>query len=272
MKAKIKIEMRRQPVAQPRGIGILNPCQCGCSQPLFRRTDCGGFTLCCPECGTRIDQCVKTLTTENANYLRECWNNSILDAPLTQRFIDELGAENGSLLIVRDEDAVIMSIHNNDIDEALVGVHDGVRPFVSQKVVDDCFREAWIHGAAIPMIELQDSLRHIVGGNGVTEVVRGADLLSSAPRQMYLQDLFGLPHPSYAHVSMLLAPDGRRLSKRDRDLDLGVLRQNMTAPQLIGKLAFAAGLTEKQEAVSAEELAREFSWEKVRKGDILLPE
>ena len=59
----------------------------------------------------------------------------------------------------------------DDIDEALVGVHDGVRPFVSQRVVDDCFREAWIHGAAIPMIDLQDSLRHIVGADGVTEVV-----------------------------------------------------------------------------------------------------
>ncbi len=59
----------------------------------------------------------------------------------------------------------------DDIDDALVGVHDGVRPFVSKKVVDDCFREAWIHGAAIPMIEVQDSLRHIVGVNGVTEVV-----------------------------------------------------------------------------------------------------
>ena len=57
------------------------------------------------------------------------------------------------------------------IDEALVGVHDGVRPFVSQRVIDDCFREAWIHGAAIPMIDLQDSLRHIVGADGVTEVV-----------------------------------------------------------------------------------------------------
>ena len=61
---------------------------------------------------------------------------------------------------------------------------------------------------------------------GVTEVVRGSDLLSSAPRQMYLQELFGFPHPEYAHVPMLLAPDGRRLSKRDRDLDLGALRQN----------------------------------------------
>ena len=59
----------------------------------------------------------------------------------------------------------------DDIDEALVGVHDGVRPFVSQKVVDDCFREAWIHGAAIPMTDVHDSLRHIVGADGVTEVV-----------------------------------------------------------------------------------------------------
>ena len=59
----------------------------------------------------------------------------------------------------------------DDIDEALVGVHDGVRPFVSPRVLADCFREAWINGAAVPMIDLQDSLRHIVGGNGATEVV-----------------------------------------------------------------------------------------------------
>ena len=60
----------------------------------------------------------------------------------------------------------------DDIDEALVGVHDGVRPFVSPRVLADCFREAWINGAAIPMLDVQDSLRHIVGGNGVTEVVQ----------------------------------------------------------------------------------------------------
>ncbi|MBQ8336164.1 MAG: 2-C-methyl-D-erythritol 4-phosphate cytidylyltransferase [Bacteroidaceae bacterium] len=59
----------------------------------------------------------------------------------------------------------------DDIEEALVGVHDGVRPFVSSRVLDDCFREAWIHGAAIPMIEVHDSMRHIVSVNGVTEVV-----------------------------------------------------------------------------------------------------
>ena len=106
----------------------------------------------------------------------------------------------------------------------------------------------------------------------VTEVVRGTDLLSSAPRQMYLQELFGFPHPTYAHVPMLLAPDGRRLSKRDGDLDLGALRSRMTAPALLGILAHAAGLTEKPEPVSAEELAREFSWDKVKKEDICLTE
>lgn len=58
----------------------------------------------------------------------------------------------------------------DDIADALVGVHDGVRPFVSAKVLDDCFCQAWMHGAAIPMIDVQDSLRHIVG-YGATEVV-----------------------------------------------------------------------------------------------------
>ena len=102
------------------------------------------------------------------------------------------------------------------------------------------------------------------GAAGVTEVTRGMDLLSSAPRQMYLQELLGLPHPEYAHVPMLLAPDGRRLSKRDRDLDLGELRRRVTPEQLIGTLAYAAGIIERLEPVSARELAKGFSWEKVK--------
>lgn len=108
------------------------------------------------------------------------------------------------------------------------------------------------------------------GEAGVTEVVRGMDLLSSAPRQMYLQELFGFPHPEYAHVPMLLAPDGRRLSKRDRDLDLGILRQRLTREELLGALAFAAGLIDQEVSVSLKELTKEFSWKKLSGDHIFL--
>lgn len=106
------------------------------------------------------------------------------------------------------------------------------------------------------------------GQAGVTEVVRGKDLLSSAPRQMYLQELLGFSHPAYAHVPMLIAPDGRRLSKRDRDLDLGALRKHCTPEQLLGMLAYCAGLISQNQPISARELAREFSWQKLKKDDI----
>lgn len=108
------------------------------------------------------------------------------------------------------------------------------------------------------------------GEAGVTEVVRGMDLLSSAPRQMYLQELFGFPHPVYAHVPMLLAPDGRRLSKRDRDLDLGELRKCKTPAEITGHLAFAAGLIDQDTPVSPQELIPHFAWHKLPKTSITL--
>jgi glutamyl-tRNA synthetase len=108
------------------------------------------------------------------------------------------------------------------------------------------------------------------GEAGVTEVVRGMDLLGSAPRQMYLQELLGFAHPKYGHVPMLLASDGRRLSKRDKDLDLGYLRQNRKPEALIGFLAYAAGIIDQPVSLSAKELAEEFTWEKLRKTDIYL--
>ena len=67
---------------------------------------------------------------------------------------------------------------------------------------------------------------------------------------------------------LLTAADGRRLSKRDRDLDLGLLRQHYTAAQLIGKLAHAAGLIDSEEPCTADELIPLFSWDKVPREDI----
>ena len=108
------------------------------------------------------------------------------------------------------------------------------------------------------------------GEAGVTEVVRGWDLMGSAPRQMYLQDLFGFDHPRYAHVPMLMAPDGRRLSKRDKDLDLDAIRGRMSAETLIGILGHSAGLLEKPEPITAEELATVFSWDKIQGKEIVV--
>ena len=110
------------------------------------------------------------------------------------------------------------------------------------------------------------------GESGVTEVVRGWDLLGSAPRQMYLQELFGFEHPRYAHIPMLMAPVGRRLSKRDQDLDMGALRSRLKPEQLIGVLAHAAGLTETAAPISAKELATVFDWNKIQGKEIVVTE
>ena len=108
------------------------------------------------------------------------------------------------------------------------------------------------------------------GEAGVTEVVRGMDLLSSAPRQMYLQNLFGFSNPVYGHVPLLMSSDGRRLSKRDRDLDMGALRRRCSPEKLLGILAQAAGLADAPQEISAKELASLFSWDKLRKENIFL--
>ena len=104
---------------------------------------------------------------------------------------------------------------------------------------------------------------------GVTEVVRGWDLLSSSQRQIWLQQILGLPSPRYGHVPLLTAPDGRRLSKRDGDLDLGALRQRFPRPEpLIGLLGWLAGLLEKPWPAAARELIPLFDWNKVPKENI----
>ena len=105
---------------------------------------------------------------------------------------------------------------------------------------------------------------------GVNEVVRGRDLLDSTPRQIYLQQKLQMPQPRYYHVPLLLAPDGRRLSKRERDLDLGALQQRYTPQQLLGKLAFWAGILPREEPIAAQERVGEFSWQKVHKTDIVI--
>ncbi len=108
------------------------------------------------------------------------------------------------------------------------------------------------------------------GAMGVTQVVRGSDLLDSAPRQLWLQEQLDLPHPEYGHVPLLLAPDGRRLAKRDRDQELGTLQSRWSARELVGRLALLAGLIPEYAPVSPAELIPLFSWEKLPQADCVV--
>ena len=104
---------------------------------------------------------------------------------------------------------------------------------------------------------------------GVTEVTRGSDLLTSTPRQIYLQHLLGFGTPDYCHVPLLCAPDGRRLSKRESDLTLQSLREHGVRPEeIVGRLACAAGLIDCPEPISARELVPVFDVHKLPKDDI----
>ena len=99
---------------------------------------------------------------------------------------------------------------------------------------------------------------------GVTEVVRGQDLLSSTPRQIWLLEEMGFAPPSYTHVPLLLSADGRRLSKRDRDMDLSVLRESKTAEEIVGELAFLCGLLPERMPITPTELIPYFSGARVK--------
>lgn len=68
---------------------------------------------------------------------------------------------------------------------------------------------------------------------GVTDVVRGADLLDSTPRQLYLQELLGLPQPRYLHVPLIIQPDGHKLGKSYRSPPL---RPDEAVPLLLRAL------------------------------------
>ena len=105
---------------------------------------------------------------------------------------------------------------------------------------------------------------------GVSEVVRGRGLLSSGARQIFLYELLGETPPRFAHIPLLLAPDGRRLSKRDQSLNLESLLERFSPEEIIGYLAAFSGLIQKPEPVKAADLIPLFSFDRIKKDDIVL--
>jgi glutamyl-tRNA synthetase len=102
-------------------------------------------------------------------------------------------------------------------------------------------------------VVVDDALQH------VTHVVRGDDLLSSTPRQRLLQQLLGMGEPVYAHVPLVLAPDGARLAKRHGAVTLHDLAARGCGPeQVLSRLAASLGLCAPHEVVNAQELVARF--------------
>ena len=105
---------------------------------------------------------------------------------------------------------------------------------------------------------------------GVTEVVRGRDLLLSSPQQIFVARLLGLSSPVFAHFPLLCNTSGQRLSKRDRNLDMEALRSQHQPADIIGMLARVAGLTSESGPLTPDELLPLFSWPKIPTNDITI--
>ncbi len=95
---------------------------------------------------------------------------------------------------------------------------------------------------------------------GITEVVRGSDLLLSSAQQIYLHTLLGSPIPEYAHVPLLCNGSGCRLSKRDSSLSMEEMRRHHSPGEIIGLLACLAGLVPAGESLRPDDLIENFSW------------
>jgi glutamyl-tRNA synthetase len=79
---------------------------------------------------------------------------------------------------------------------------------------------------------------------GITDVVRGADLVASTPRQIWLARALGAQEPRYAHLPLVVAPDGSRLEKRTPGASVRELRERgVSAERVVGELAFGLGFT-----------------------------
>jgi glutamyl-tRNA synthetase len=106
---------------------------------------------------------------------------------------------------------------------------------------------------------------------GVTEVVRGDDLVPSTPRQLLLDEALGLRPPRFVHAPLVVGPDGRRLAKRHGDTRLSSLREQGVRPEaLVGLLAWSCGWLERVEEMTPRDLLPLFSLAAVPRGPFVL--
>ncbi|HLQ47070.1 MAG TPA: glutamate--tRNA ligase family protein, partial [Planctomycetaceae bacterium] len=174
-------------------------------------------------------------------YPRTCaWRTACDAASLGNKLFAWRFRTTGELCEFHDQILGMRSlVPNRDLGDFVIGKKDGSPAYQLAVVCDD----------------------HAMG---VTEVLRGDDLLPSAFRQLELFAAFGWSPPTFAHVPLVVGPDGRRLAKRHGDTRLATLRQQgVSAKELLGLLAWSSGLRPTLEKVSAKELLADFALERI---------
>jgi glutamyl-tRNA synthetase len=136
--------------------------------------------------------------------------------------------------------------HSGQVDDLVLQRNDGVPAYNLAVVIDDA-------------------------AQGVTEVVRGDDLVASTPSQILLQRLLDLPIPRYAHVPLVLGPDGSRLAKRHGAVTLADLAERDVSPgEVCARLASSIGIDTRGRDVMAGELLDRFDPDRVPRTPWLL--
>ncbi|GEO25419.1 glutamyl-Q tRNA(Asp) synthetase [Alicyclobacillus acidoterrestris] len=106
---------------------------------------------------------------------------------------------------------------------------------------------------------------------GVTDVLRGMDLLSSTPRQIALYNALGKPIPTFAHVPIVLDVMGQRLAKRNRSITLRAMREaGVAAEEILGVIGYLAGFCDTCQPISLDNLTDRFEIAKVPKHPVRL--
>jgi glutamyl-tRNA synthetase len=132
---------------------------------------------------------------------------------------------------------------------ALVEVHDELGAHLTAEVDDFVLQR----GDGLPAYNLAVVVDD--AEQGVDQVVRGADLLDTTPRQLLLAELLGLPRPLYVHVPLVLGEDGERLSKRHGAVTLEDLaRQGIGPPRVLGMFAASLGMSDLGEEPTIEDI------------------
>jgi glutamyl-tRNA synthetase len=136
---------------------------------------------------------------------------------------------------------------NADVGDFVVLRRDGIPSYQLAVTVDDAY-------------------------DGVTEVVRGCDLLPSTARQLLLASALGYPEKRFYHLPLVVDPSGRRLAKRADDIALATLRERGIDPRkIVGWVARHSGMPEVEQA-SARELIERFDWKQLPKDPVVVGE